>query len=207
MMTCAAALPTLIVLAALTADAAPPRTSSTYPPEKILEAIAVQPGGAVCEIGAGEGDTSIAIARILGPAGRVYASELGENRLARLRSQVAASRLETVTVVPGDSAKTNFPDGACDGVFMRDVYHHFTEPAAIGKAIFDALKPGGRVAVIDFRPPGQEADQPSGRAKGGTHGVTPETVSRELRQAGLDPVSSETSGQRWFMVIHVKPRR
>jgi ubiquinone/menaquinone biosynthesis C-methylase UbiE len=207
MMTCGTLLQSLVALVTVAAAAAPPRTASTFPPEKILEAIAVQPGGTVCEIGAGEGDTSLAIARILGPAGRVYTSELGENRLARLRSQVAGSGLETVTVVPGDSVKTNFPEGACDGVFMRDVYHHFTEPASIDKAIFDAIKPGGRVAVIDFRPPGQEADQPAGRAKGGTHGVTPETVSRELRQAGLDPVSSQASGERWFMVVHAKPKQ
>jgi len=205
MMTRTATLQTLLTLGAIALAAAPPRAASTFPPEKILEAIAVQPGGTVCEIGAGEGDTSIAIARLLGPAGRVFTSELGEKRLARLRSQVTASGLENITVVQGDSSKTNFPDGACDGAFMRDVYHHFVEPASIDKAIFNALKPGGRVAVIDFRPPGEEADQPSGRAKDGKHGVTPETVSRELQQAGLDPVSSEAPNQRWFMVVLSKP--
>jgi ubiquinone/menaquinone biosynthesis C-methylase UbiE len=197
----------VLSILALSLAAAPPRASSSFPPEKILDAIGVGQGGTVCGIGAGEGDSSIAIARILGPDGRVYASELGGSRLARLRSQAASSGLSNITVVQGDPAKTNFPDAACDGIFMRDAYHHFSDPASINRSIAAALKPGGRVVVIDFRPPSGEAPDPGGRAKGGTHGVNPETVSRELRQAGLEPLSSDSSDRRWFILVLSKSKQ
>jgi ubiquinone/menaquinone biosynthesis C-methylase UbiE len=171
-----------------------------------VDAIGVGQGGTVCEIGAGEGDTSMAIARVLGPSGRVYASELCERRLRRLRDVVASSGLSNITVVQGDPAKTNFPDAACDGVFMRDVYHHFSNPAAINRSIAAALKPGGPVVVIDFKPPAQQASRPEERAKDGRHGVYPETVTRELKDAGLEPVFSETPSRLWFMVVLLKPK-
>lgn len=205
MMTLSAHTNLALSLLAVSLAAAPPRTSSIFPPEKILQALGVEPGATVCEIGAGAGDTSIAIARILGPSGHVYSSELGDSRLARLRSQVASSGLSNITVVQGDPAKTNFPDATCDGIFMRDAYHHFTDPASINHSIFAALKPGGRVAVVDFKPPAQEASRPEERAKDGKHGVYPETVTRELQAAGLEPVSADQSGWRWFLVVLAKP--
>jgi ArsR family transcriptional regulator len=108
--------------------------------------------------------------------------------------------------VAGDPAKTNFPDAGCDGIFMRDVYHHLTDPASLNLSISAALKPGGRIAVVDFSPPGKEAPSPAGRAGDGRHGVLPETVSRELRHAGFEPVNLDLPGQRWFMVVLSKPK-
>jgi tRNA A58 N-methylase Trm61 len=162
--------------------------------------------GTVCEIGAGDGEMSIAAARIVGPNGRVYSSELGDARIKKLRDNVAARGLTQITVVAGDPTRTNFPDGACDGVFMRDVYHHVTDPASMNSSISAALKPGGRVAVIDFSPGGKEADRPAGRAGNGSHGVYSETVVREMKDGGFEFVSSELPAQRWFMVVVSKPK-
>jgi ubiquinone/menaquinone biosynthesis C-methylase UbiE len=182
------------------------RQSEPLSAERIMEAIGARPGSTVCEIGAGDGEMSIAMARIAGPNGRVYTSELGEARIGRLRDRVAASGLPQITVVAGEPTKTNFPDAACDGILMRDVYHHFTDPAAMNVSISAALREGGRVAVIDFTPPGTEASRPADRAGDGRHGVYPETVVREMRDAGFEPVSSERPGQRWFMVVLSKPK-
>jgi hypothetical protein len=75
------------------------------------------------------------------------------------------------------------------------------------KAIHRALKPGARVAVVDFTPPpGSSAPTPADRSKDGSHGVTPEIVSRELKDAGFEPVSVDADGQRWFMVVVAKPK-
>ncbi len=183
------------------------RSSASLTPEKLLEAIDVHQGGTVCEIGAGDGGMSIPMARIVGPNGRVYASELGDARMKKLRDKVASSGVANITVVAGDPAKTNFPDGGCDGIFLRDVYHHLTEPASMNLSISTALKPGGRLAVIDFAPPGKEAPRPAGRAGDGMHGVSPETVSREVEAAGFEPVSLELPAPRWFMVVLSKPKR
>ena len=182
------------------------QSGSSIAPEKIFEAIGVREGTTVCEMGAGDGELTIAAARAVGATGRIYTSELGDDRVKALREKVSAGSLAQITVVAGDPVKTNFPDATCDALFMRNVYHHFSDPAKMDASIAASLKPGGRVAVVDFTPPDKEAQRPEDRGKDGMHGVTPATVSRELKSAGLEPVSSETGGQRWFMVVGVKPK-
>jgi ubiquinone/menaquinone biosynthesis C-methylase UbiE len=183
------------------------RSGSTIASEQIFDALRLRDGVTVCEIGAGDGDLTIAAARLVGPQGRVYTSELGEGRVNTLRERVAKSTLAQITVVAGDPGRTNFPDEACDAIFMRNVYHHFEEPAVMNASIAAALKPGGRLAVVDFAPPNKEAERAADRDEDGRHGVSAESVSRELREAGLEPVSSDSGAQRWFMVVVAKPGR
>lgn len=181
------------------------QSGSTIATERIFEAIGVREGITVCEMGAGDGELSIAAAKMVGPGGRVYTSELGDDRVKALRSKVTASSLQQITVVEGDPFKTNFPEGACDALFMRNVYHHFADPAKINGSIATSLKPGGRIGIVDFTPPNKEAERPADRSKDGTHGVTAETVSRELQEAGFDSITSETGTQRWFLVVAIRP--
>lgn len=175
--------------------------------ERIFEALGLKAGLTMCEMGAGDGELTIAAAKIAGSDGKVYTSELGEDRLKALREKVAASGLSQITVVGGDANKTNFPDGACDVLFMRSVYHHFADPAAMNASIFASVKPGARVAVVDFTPPDKEAPTPADRGKDGMHGVTPETTSQELKAAGFDVLSSSFTDKRAFIVVAEKPRR
>ncbi|HJR59880.1 MAG TPA: methyltransferase domain-containing protein [Vicinamibacterales bacterium] len=198
--------PALFVTVLITAVAGVQRTGSTIATGRIFEAIGVREGSTVCEMGAGDGELSLAAAKLVGPGGRVYTSELGEERVKTLREKVANSGLSQVTVVAGDPVKTNFPDAACDALFMRNVYHHFTDPAQVNASISASLKPGARLAVVDFTPPGKEADRPGDRAKDGMHGVSAASVSRELTDAGLEPVSSELGTDRWFMVVAARPK-
>ena len=181
------------------------RSGSTISNSAIFEEIGVREGVTVCEVGAGDGELSIAAARLVGPTGRVYTSELGDGRVKTLQRNAEKRGLEQISVVAGDPVRTNFPDGTCDALFMRNVYHHFGDPAAMNASISAAMKPGGRVAVVDFTPPNEEARDPADRDEDGMHGVSPETVSRELQQAGFEPVSSERGERRWFMVVVVKP--
>jgi ubiquinone/menaquinone biosynthesis C-methylase UbiE len=157
-------------------------------------------------MGAGDGELTLAAARLVGPAGRVYTSELGDERVKALRVKVARSHTSQITVVAGDANKTNFPDGGCDALFMRSVYHHFADPAAMNASIAAALKPGARLAIVDFTPPpGSEAACPADRGKDGMHGITAETLSRELKDAGFEAVSS-IGVQRAIMVVVSLPK-
>jgi ubiquinone/menaquinone biosynthesis C-methylase UbiE len=203
--TCALLLVTLLVPAAALADL--PYQAASISTERIFDALGVREGATVCEVGAGDGELSIAAARAVGAGGRVYTSELGDARVKALQDKIAAAKLTQITVVAGDAVKTNFPDGACDALFMRNVYHHFTDPPKMNASIAAAVKPGGRIAVVDFTPPGKEAECPADRGKDGMHGVTPETLGRELKDAGFEQVSSSEGGQRWFIVVVSKPRQ
>jgi ubiquinone/menaquinone biosynthesis C-methylase UbiE len=194
----------VVLITLLTPGAA--RAQGTISSQRIFDAIGAGEGSTVCEIGAGDGELTAAAARAAGPTGRVLASELGEERIKTLRDTVSSSGLANVTVVAGDATKTNFPDGGCDALFLRNVYHHFADPAAMTASILAALRPGGRVAVVDFTPPDKEAPKPADRGLDGMHGVLPETVVREMIQAGFETVSSETA-QRALMVVMSKPKR
>ena len=201
-------LPLLFVTLLVPHVATAQRSGSPITIEQIFAAIGAREGSTVCEIGAGDGALSIAAARIVGEQGRVYTSELGDGRVKTLRERIADSGLAQIIVVAGEANSTNFPDGACDAMFMRDVYHHFGDPAAMNASIRAALAPGGRVAVLDFTPPaGNEARCAADRAKDGTHGIGRETLALELKEAGLEPAPGEDSGQRWFMVVAARPKR
>jgi ubiquinone/menaquinone biosynthesis C-methylase UbiE len=140
----------------------------------------LKPGMTVADVGAGFGAWTIRFSRAVGPSGRVYATDIGAPQLAALRAAVQREGLTNVTVVEGAVATTNLPEGCCDAILIRDAYHHLTEPAAIVKSLAAALKPGGRLAVIDF-PPRANSEVPAGvPADRRGHGVPPEVVEREV---------------------------
>jgi len=160
--------------------------------ERIFDALGLQRGLTVCEIGAGNGDLSLAAARVVGPAGRVFTSELGDERVKALGERIASGGLAHVTVVAGDPVKTNFPDAACDALFMRNVYHHFADPAAMNVSMAAALKPGARLAIVDFTPPATEAERPSDRAATGCTA----SARRPCHASSRPPTSSPSHRRR-----------
>jgi ubiquinone/menaquinone biosynthesis C-methylase UbiE len=189
------ALVTLLVTIALDAQA------NAFQTQKIFEGIGIKEGSTICEIGAGDGELTIAAAKVVGATGRIYSSELGDERLKALRRKVADSGFQQITVVDGGADRTNFPDATCDAVFLRNVYHHFADPAAMIASIRAALKPSGRLAIIDFSPPKEEAPTPAERSKDGMHGVKAETVAKEAKDAGFELVSNTPGDNRWYMVL------
>ena len=169
----------------------------------LVEVLKLRPGSTVVDIGAGRGELTVAIAPHVAPGGRVYSSDLGTEAVQRLR--VARAGITNVTVVEGDPNRTNLPEQCCDAVFLRYVYHHFADPPAMNASLLRTLKPGGRLAVIEFSPRGSESKQPSGRDSGKQHGITAETLVSELRQAGFELISAEERRDRGVYVVVRKP--
>lgn len=170
----------------------------------LIEALEIGEGSVVADIGAGDGDQTLAIARHIGESGHIYSSELGEESLEELREEIEASGLVNITVIEGRPASTNLPDACCDAIYMRRVYHHFGDPPAMNTSLLQSLKPGGKLAVIDFEPRGSESE-PGERASGSSHGVNADTVVEELTQAGFELVSREVKSGRNFYVVMQKP--
>jgi ubiquinone/menaquinone biosynthesis C-methylase UbiE len=170
----------------------------------LITMLQLSPGSVAAEIGAGEGALTLAIAKHVGASGRVISSELGASRVQSLR-QAAATRASNIEVIEGHETRTNLPDACCDAVFMRNVYHHFTDPTAMNGSILTALKPGGRVAIIDFPARGRAASAtPGKRGEDGSHGVSASTVAAELEAAGFRIVATDARN-RWFIVVGAKP--
>jgi predicted methyltransferase len=142
-------------------------------------------GAVVADIGAGDGEYTFAAAWRVGAEGRVYATEIDEKKIGALRGEVAKRKLSNVTVVESKEAETNLPAGCCDAIFLRRVYHHLTKPVEFDADLVRSLKPGGRLAIIDFPArAGLEPVEgvPSNR---GGHGIPEKIVIEELSAAGL----------------------
>ena len=144
-----------------------------------------KPGTTVADIGAGDGKYSFAAAKQVGAAGKVFATEIDAKKLEELRAEVAKRKLQNVVVVDSKVADTNLPTGCCDAIFLRRVYHHLTKPAEFDVNLVRSLKPGGRLAIIDF-PPRSGLDPVEGvPSNRGGHGIPQKIVIEELTAAGL----------------------
>jgi ubiquinone/menaquinone biosynthesis C-methylase UbiE len=171
----------------------------------LIDVLQARPGSVVAEIGAGGGELTIALAKHVGPDGKILSSELGEGRVKQLRSAVEKSGVSNVEVIEGHEARANLPEGCCDAIFMRSVYHHFGDPPAMNASFFQALKPGGRIAVIDFAPP-KDTAAPGKRGEGGAHGVSAEVVADELKAAGFEVISADRRS-RMVTVVAARPEK
>jgi cyclopropane fatty-acyl-phospholipid synthase-like methyltransferase len=153
--------------------------------QRLFELLELKPGMTVAEIGAGSGSLTVAVAQRLGDEGRVFSTELNPDRRAEIRATATRRHLTNITIVEAGEQSTNLPEGCCDAIFMRDVYHHFTHPDEIDKTLVAALKPGGRVGIIDFEP-SKGSQRPAGVPENrGGHGIPARVVIDELTAAGL----------------------
>jgi ubiquinone/menaquinone biosynthesis C-methylase UbiE len=177
--------------------------------KRLTEVLQVSPGSVVADVGAGpQALLTIPMATVVGPSGKVYATDVGD-MLGKLRETVQKAGAQNVEVVEGHPSNSNLPPECCDGIFIRNVYHHFADPAAMNASLWASLKRGGRLAIIDFRPRGREAISPADRDEGDQHGVSPESVTKELLTAGFQLITSEdrSDADKWFLVVVEKPLR
>jgi ubiquinone/menaquinone biosynthesis C-methylase UbiE len=156
---------------------------------KLIDVLEIRAGSTVADIGAGSGPLVPAMSRQVGSTGRVYATDVNGDRLGEIKKVVASALLENVTVLQGAASQTNLPDGCCDVIFMRLVYHHFDDPPAMNASLLRSLKPGGRLAILDFPPDSKVSAPPGKRSDGKSHGVMPATIVEELKAAGFIEVS------------------
>lgn len=157
----------------------------------------------MADIGAGDGDYSFLAAEQVGKSGRVYATEIDKEKLKSLRAQVAKRNAANITVVEGAPGDTDLSSDCCDSIFLRHVYHHITQPQAFDRNLMRSLKPGGRLAIIDF-PPGKISEPVIGvpRNRGG-HGIPQKVMVDELTSAGLqvEKVIDDWSGDDYCVVF------
>jgi SAM-dependent methyltransferase len=147
---------------------------------RLVNLLKLQPGMRIADVGAGLGAWSLRFAQWTGPAGHVYATDIGEEQLAALRSLVTRERLSNVTIITGATGSTNLPAECCDVILTRSVFHYLTEPAAMIRSFGASLKPGGRLAIVDYPPRPKTTPPPGVPANRGGVGVAPEVVEAEV---------------------------
>jgi predicted methyltransferase len=120
-------------------------------PDLVIKAMELQPGDVVADVGAGSGYFTRRLARAIGPDGRVYANEVQPEMLEILRGNMSREKLTNVVPVLGTTSDPKLPPASMDWVLLVDVYHELQEPEAMLAAIRNALKPDGRVALVEYR--------------------------------------------------------
>jgi ubiquinone/menaquinone biosynthesis C-methylase UbiE len=145
-------------------------------------------GQTIGDVGAGKGEIGIAAAGVVGKTGRVYLTELDEEKRKALEGEVKSRGLGNVVVLQAAEKQTNLPSECCDGIVLRRVYHHLTAPVEMDASLLRSLKPGGELAIIDFAPRKwlSESDPVKGvPANRGGHGIPKNILIEELTTAGF----------------------
>jgi SAM-dependent methyltransferase len=120
-------------------------------PQKVIATLHLAPGVNVGEVGAGTGFYALRIAKRIQPGGTYYANDLQPAMLTRLASKVAAQKITNIKTIVGTQTDPRLPRRTLDYVLMVDVYHELSQPQIILRNIAAALKPGGKLVLIEFR--------------------------------------------------------
>lgn len=152
-----------------------PNRDATQKPHEVIQALGLKPDAIVADIGSGTGYFSVRFAHFV-PKGRVYGVDIEPDMVKYLADRAKREGLKNVTAVTGAPDDPRLPERV-DLVVMVDVFHHIADRARYLKKLQGSLKPGGRIAIIDFR-----MDSPDGPPKGSR--ITPDRVKTEFNDAG-----------------------
>src|SRR6266571_6659884 len=123
----------------------------TQQPEKVLDALKIAPGSTVADIGAGTGYFSVRLAKRVGPQGRVLATDIKPEMLARLSVTMQKTGLHNIEPILCTPTDARLPPGQLDLALMVDVYHELAYPEETMAQVRRALKPDGRLVLVEYR--------------------------------------------------------
>ena len=149
--------------------------------QAIVDAVQLRPGMAVADIGAGTGLFVELFAEKVGSEGKLYAVDIAPKFVEHLRQRAAAQGLSNVTAILGKEDAVSLPTDSLDVAFVCDAYHHFEYPQSVLASIYQALRPGGALILIDFqRIPGQSRPWVLDHVR-----ADKETFTKEIEAAGF----------------------
>jgi ubiquinone/menaquinone biosynthesis C-methylase UbiE len=164
-------------------------------PDLIMDALGIADGAIVADLGSGSGWFTVRLARRVGPNGFVYAVDMQQPMIEATERRVEREGFKNVRAILGRPDDPLLPDGSLDAVMIVDTYRDMKRPVALLQNLTRALKPQGRIGIIDYKKvdggPG-----PSLRER-----VDPSTVERDVRTAGLRVIRRETFLPYQFLLI------
>lgn len=152
-----------------------PKRDAWQKPHQLIQALGLKPDAIVADIGAGTGYLSVRLAHMT-PRGRVYGVDVEPDMVKFLRERAAKAGLGNLVAVQAAPGEARLPE-KIDMAVLLDVYHHIDDRVSYFRKLRDALGPGGRVAIVDFR-----LDSPQGPPVAAR--VAPERVREEMARAG-----------------------
>jgi ubiquinone/menaquinone biosynthesis C-methylase UbiE len=146
-------------------------------PDRVVQALEVRPGARVADVGAGGGYFTFRLARAVGPSGLVYAVDVDPQMTAYIAERARAESLTNVEAVLAAPDDPGLPREGVDLVFVCNTFHHISNRADYFRRLRAHLRPGGRLAVVDYKPEGWFA-------RLFRHATPPEVIRSELQAAG-----------------------
>lgn len=161
---------------------------------QVVRAMGIRSGETVADIGAGSGYYTLRLSGVVGPEGRVLAQDVTPSYLADLRGRVKAAGLANVEVIGGEPHDPRLPAGSVDAAVLVHMYHEITQPFGLLYNLAGAMKPGGRVGIVDLD------------AVPSRHGTPPALLRCELAAVGYRETSFATlTGGVGYLAVFKAP--
>jgi predicted methyltransferase len=176
-------------------------------PEAVMDALGIKPGSVVADIGAGGGYFTFHLAHRVGSKGKVYAEDILENEVNKIRERAAKDGIPQVEAVLGSKDDPKLPAETLDSVLIVNAYHEMREHDAMLRAVFRALKPGGLLAIIDApAAPGEPREKYFDRHRIPEQFVRDDTDHNGFIFLRREPgFNSPERGRDYFFLIFKKP--
>ncbi|HEV3056869.1 MAG TPA: class I SAM-dependent methyltransferase [Vicinamibacterales bacterium] len=169
-------------------------------PDEAIRVLQIPKGAAVADIGAGSGYMTVRLSAQVGPAGRVYANDVQPQMIEMLRRRLESSRISNVTLVQGEIDDPHLPASSVDLELMVDVYHELSRPQQMLRRLREALKPGGRLVLLEYR-----KEDPSIPIRP-EHKMSVRDARMEVEAEGFSLAKVDESLPRQHILIFTTPR-
>jgi predicted methyltransferase len=174
-----------------------PQRDEWQKPHEVIRALALAPDAAVADVGAGTGYFAVRLARML-PRGVVYAVDIESEMVKYLTERAKHEELPNMRAITGAPDDPRLPVPV-DLILLVDTYHHVDERGLYFSKLRALLKPGGRLAVIDFK-----LDSPTGPPKKAR--IAPDSVKEELTGAGYSLAAEHSFLPRQYFLVFTARR-
>jgi ubiquinone/menaquinone biosynthesis C-methylase UbiE len=120
-------------------------------PDRALDVLKIPKGAVVADVGAGSGYMTVKLSKRVGPTGKVYANDIQSEMLRLLGRRLQKDKITNVILVQGEVDNPELPPASLDLELLVDVYHEFAAPQIMLRHLRDALKPDGRLVLLEYR--------------------------------------------------------
>jgi len=175
-----------------------PGRSIEEQPDAVVEALNLKPDDVVADVGAGTGYFSFRLSEKV-PQGKVYAVDIQPEMLDILEFLKQENQAENIELVLGEETDPRLPPAAIDLALMVDAYHEFAYPYEMMQGIVRSLKPGGRVALVEYR-----GENPFISIKR-LHKMSQRQVKKEMQAVGLTWQETQDFLPQQHLMIFKKP--
>ena len=162
-------------------------------PDLVLTALGLGPHMVIADVGAGTGYFTVRLARAV-PDGQVLAVDIEPDMIRYVTERAAREQLSNVRAVLSTPSDPKLAAGSVDRILVVDTWHHIDDRPAFARALAAALRPGGKLAIVDFKA-GSDRGPPE------EHRLAPDEILGDLRAAGMTASLSPTDLPKQYIVI------